>query len=153
MTKKNQNNDNDNELDVNSLLKSLDNDDNLHLINLTTQKLHQMNFQILQELELKSEEITSFLGKLEGFKYVDDLTDLRPGTYMRWISLLNPDTEATLAKGAFFCRTTITDDGIKIVLKTLFNRHLTLNFDDYLFFYMLTNEEKVLLSVLDHLES
>jgi hypothetical protein len=145
-----------NELDIDALLSALDNDSNLQLMDLTTEKLNEMNVRVLQELDLSPSQIEDFANKLSGFKFVDELTDLKPGTYMRWISLLHPEQDASLAKGACFCRAVFTDEGTKIVLKNFVNRgarFITLHFDDYLFFYKLTNEERILLMALDHLST
>ena len=97
------------ELDIDALLSALDNESNLHLMDLTTEKLNEMNMRVLQELDLSPSQIEDFANKLTGFKFVDELTDLKPGTYMRWISLLHPEQDASLAKGACFCRAVFTD--------------------------------------------
>lgn len=141
-------------LDIDALMWALDNDANLHLMDLDTKKLNEMNLRILQELDLTDQQLIDFYTKLQGFKYIDDLTDLRPGTYLRWISL--EDNDVNLSKGACFCRSVFTNEGTKIVLKSFLKgrvRYITLNFDDYQFFYKLTNEERVVLSALDHLHS
>ena len=43
-------------MDVNKLLKALDDETNEDLLNFTTEKIRQMTFQILGELQLTKEE-------------------------------------------------------------------------------------------------
>ena len=68
-----------------------------------------MNLKILQELHLKREETLELLKKLVQYKYVDEMDDLKYGTYIRWIPLANPNY-IELKKGAIFCNIKITDE-------------------------------------------
>jgi hypothetical protein len=105
-------------MDVNKLIKALDDDTNDSLMNLTTKKIKDMNYQILQELHLKSNETFELLKKLDGYKYVDEMDDLKYGAYIRWVPLHNPENIA-LTKGAIFCEMKITDDGVKLICKNV----------------------------------
>jgi hypothetical protein len=139
-----------NKIDVDSLLDSLDDESNETLLNLSTKKIHEMNLLLLNELELTKEETDEILEKLKGYKFVDELKDLKSGTFLRWIPL--DATEAKLTRGAFFCDVNITDEGINVLMKNHFHRHFTIKFDDHMIFQKLTNQELILLSALDFLE-
>ena len=82
------------------------------------------------------------------------MSDLKYGTYIRWIPVENPD-EIDLKKGALFCEMKITDKGVFCVCKNHgFNtRHFQISMDKTLIFQKLTTQEQVLLSALDHLSS
>ena len=139
-------------MDVNNLLKALDDDSNENLFNLTTKKILEMNLNILKELELNKNETLDLLKKLKEYKYVDEMSDLKYGTYLRWIPINNP-TNIHLTKGALFCEMKITDDGVFIVCKNMgyISKHFKIKMDECLIFQKLTGQEKVLLSALDYL--
>ena len=105
-------------MDVNKLLKALDDESNENLFNFTTQKILEMNLQVLKELQLERNHTLEFLRKLKGYKYVDEMNDLKYGTYLRWIPLNDPEN-IHLTKGAVFCELKITDNGVFIVCKNL----------------------------------
>ena len=139
-------------MDVNKLLKALDDETNETLFNYTTKKIQEMNLKVLQELDLSREDTLDFLSKLRNYRYVDEMDDLKYGTYLRWIPLNNPK-DVQLTKGAIFCELKITDDGVQLVCKNYGynNRFFQIKLDENLVFQRLTEQEQVLLSALDHL--
>ena len=141
-------------MDVNKLLKALENDSNETIMNFTTKKIRDMNLKVLKELHLTKDETLFLLKKLKDYKYVDEMDDLKYGTFLRWIPLNNPKL-IKLTKGAIFCEMKITDNGVYIVCKNYgFNsKHFQIKLDESLIFQKLTNQELVLLSALDHLSS
>ena len=139
-------------MDTNKLLKALDNESNESLLNFTTEKLIETNLNILKELSLSKKDTLELLSKLKNYKYVDEMNELKYGTYLRWIPIDNPE-KIHLTKGAIFCEMKITDDGVFIVCKNFgYNtRHFQIAMDKHLIFQKLTGQELVLLSALDHL--
>lgn len=139
-------------MDTNKLLKALNDESNESLLNFTTDKLIETNLNILKELGLSKKDTLELLSKLNKYKYVDEMNDLKYGTYLRWIPIDNPD-KIYLTKGAIFCEMKITDDGVFIVCKNFgYNtRHFQVLMDKNLIFQKLTDQELVLLSALDHL--
>ena len=139
-------------MDVNKLLKALDDETNESLFNYTTKKIQEMNLKVLKELDLSREYTLDFLSKLRNYRYVDEMDDLKYGTYLRWIPLNNPK-KIELTKGAIFCEMKITDDGVQLVCKNFGynNRFFQIKLDENLVFQRLTQQEQVLLSALDHL--
>ena len=139
-------------MDVNKLLKALDDDSNENLLNFTTKQIKEMNLKILKELHLSKNDTLELLNKLKDYKYVDEMNDLKYGTYIRWIPLEDPN-DIYLAKGALFCEMKITDDGIKCICKNYGYKsmYFQIEMDKNLIFQKLTEQELVLLSALDHL--
>jgi hypothetical protein len=137
-------------MDTNKLLKALDDESNENLMNFTTKKLKEMNFKIIKELHLSNKETLNMMNKLKCYKYVDEMNDLKYGTYVRWVPLSDPH-EIELKKGAIFCEMKITDDGVFLVCKGFGNKHFQIKMDENLVFQKLTDQEQVLLSALDHL--
>jgi hypothetical protein len=139
-------------MDVEKLLQALDNDLNETLLNFTTEKIREMNFNILKELHMSKEDTIQYYNKLKDYKYVDEMSDLKYGTYLRWIPIEDPKN-IHLTKGALFCEMKITDDGVYCVCKNMGfqTRHFQISMDKNLIFQKLTDQELVLLSALDHL--
>jgi len=136
-------------MDMDKLLKALDKDSNEGIINMTNAKIKQINASVLSELQLSKEYHMEIMKKLKGYKYVDEMTDLHVGSYIRWIPLTNPN-ELRLKQGSILCDIKITDDGLSLVCKG-YNRHFQIKFDENLIFQRLSEQEQVLLSALDHL--
>jgi hypothetical protein len=141
-------------MDTNKLLKALDDESNDTLMNFTTKKIREMNLKILKELELPKKELINIFNKLKDYKYVDEMNELKYGTFLRWIPIEDP-TNIHLTKGAIFCEMKIMDDGVFCVCKNFGFpvRHFQISMDKNLIFQKLTDQELVLLSALDHLSS
>lgn len=139
-------------MDIQKLLKALDDESNETLLNFTSDKIREMNLNILKELQLPKKDTLELLKKLQEYKYVDEMNDLKYGSYIRWIPIENP-TNIYLTQGALFCEMKITDDGVFCLCKNYGykSRHFQLSMDKNLIFQKLTNQEQVLLSALDHL--
>ena len=137
-------------VDTNELMKALDNENNEKIMNMTTKKITELNYNILKELHLSKEYTLNYLKKLKGYKYVDEIEDIRYGGFLRWIPILDP-SNLPLQNCGVVCDIKITDQGILIACKNFMHRHYTIKMDECLIFQKLTNQEQVLLSALDHL--
>jgi hypothetical protein len=137
-------------MDVDALLKALDNEENSKLINLTTKKNNEMKLEILQELHLSKEDINSLMIKLKEYIYVDEMSDLRYGAFLRWIPIKEPDN-IYLTPGGILCEINVTDDGILLTCKNFAHKYYRLKMEECLIFQKLTGQEQVLLSAMDHL--
>lgn len=139
-------------MDVNKLLKALDDESNETLLNFTSDKIREMNLNVLKELQLSNQDTLVLLKKLKDYKYVDEMNELKYGAYIRWIPIENPDN-IYLTKGALFCEMKITDNGVFFICKNYgYNcRHFQISMDKNLIFQKLTAQELVLLSALNHL--
>ena len=138
-------------LDITKLETALDNSTNESIMNFTTKKIMELNLQILQELNLDRKTNIEYLKKLKGYKYVDELTDLKHGAFIRWIPITNPEY-LPLNQCGMICDINITDDCVFIVCKNFMHRHYNFKMDDVLVFQKLSSQELIILSALDHLE-
>jgi hypothetical protein len=141
-------------MDVNKLLKALDDETNETLLNFTTKKIKEMNLKVLKELHLSTSDTLELFEKLKSYKYVDEMNELKYGAYIRWIPIEDP-TNISLSKGALFCEMKITNDGVFCICKNFgfATRHFQISMDKTLIFQKLTDQELVLLSALDHLSN
>lgn len=143
-------------MDINKLLKALDNESNDSIFHLNSKKIKEMNLQVIKELKLPREKTLKIMSKLNEYRYVDEVNDLKYGTYLRWIPLNDDikDEDIELTRGAIFCEVKITDDGIYLVCKNIgyYKKHFQLKLDDNLIFQKLTHQELVIIGALNHLE-
>ena len=141
-------------MDINKLLKALEDDSNEILLNFTTKKIKEMNLKIINELDVSQKIKTYILKKLYNYKYIDEMNELKYGSYLRWISI--KDTKNIyLTKGAIFCEIKVTDEGVFCVCKNFGYKpkYFQISFDDNILFQKLTEQELILLSALDHLHN
>ena len=138
------------DLNVDKLMIALDNNKNESIMNLTTAKIQEMIFKILKELHLDRELMINYFKKLKGYKYVDELNDLKYGGFIRWIPITDPDY-LPLNQCGIICDIIISDDGIYIVCKNFMHRHYRFKMDECLIFQKLTSQELIILNALDHL--
>jgi hypothetical protein len=137
-------------MDVNKLVNALDNESNESIMNLTSKKILEMNLKILNELHLGKEVTMDYLKKLKGYRYIDEIQDLRYGAYIRWIPITDPKY-LPLHYAGIICDIKITDNGVLVVCKNFMHRHYTFKMDECLIFQKLSDQECVILSALDHL--
>ena len=137
-------------MDIETLLKALDKDENEDIIDTTSGKIKENIQSVLGELHLDIEDQNDLVYKLAGYKYVEDVSSLKSGAFIRWICITDPEN-IRLTKGALVCDIKFTDTGISIVCKGYHNRHFQLKFDECLIFQRLSDQERVLLSALDYL--
>jgi hypothetical protein len=110
-------------------------------------------FHVLKELSLDKEERMRMMKMLKGYRYIDDMSELKYGAYIRWIPIENP-REIEMKRGAIFCDVKIMDNGVYLVCKNYRStKHFQIKLDECLVFQKLTEQERVLISVMDHLSS
>jgi hypothetical protein len=138
------------DLDIDKLLKAVDDDSTDYLLGLTTLKIQELNLNVIKQLHLPRAETLEFMKKLEGYKYVDEFEELKYGRFIRYISTTNPDN-IPLLKGGFICELKLNDNGAHLVCKNFVHKHFKINMEECFIFQKLSAQESVLISALDHL--
>jgi len=133
------------------LKKSLDNPNNIAIYDLTWKDIWIMMDNILKELPINKENQQTMFESLQNYRYIDNLNDLRDGSYIRWIHVTTKDEDLLLNKGAIFCNVNITDKGAGIVCKSMLNRKyfILTPIDEYIIFQKLSNQEIVILNAIE----
>jgi len=139
-----------NELNMNLLMKSLENEDNDCLMDLDTKTIQKIKNDMLQKLSLPKDKLKSIHKSLKQYRFIDEIPDIKYGAYVRWINLNNP-YNLKLTNGGLVCDIKICNDNVIIVCKNGFNRFFQLKLNECLVFQKITDQEKVLLSALDYL--
>ena len=131
------------------LLKALDNENNTGIIHLTKANIKSVKNDYLQKLQLSKEGLKEYHKKLKDYRYVDELVDIKYGSYIRWISLNKP--EYKLTNGGFIVDIKILENGIHLVTKNNMNRLIQIKLDDNFIFQKLSDQEKAILAALEYI--
>tara|TARA_B100001063_G_C16634406_1_gene487540 strand:- start:383 stop:823 length:441 start_codon:yes stop_codon:yes gene_type:complete len=137
--------------DVNKLLSALDNENNERFMTMNKEKIQKIKNDMLQQLQLQSNILKQYHKKLKQYRYVDDLADLKYGCYIRWINLTNPDN-LNLTNGGLIVDINFYDDGVQIKCKNNYNRFFNIKFDESMIFQKLSQQELILLQIMEALD-
>ena len=140
-----------NDKTLNNLLNALENDGNASIMKLNNRKIKEIKNNILQKLQLDNALLKIYHKKLKEYRYCDEFPDIQMGYYCRWIPLNNPG-KIYLTNGGIIIDIKMYDDGLQLVCKNNRNMIMQLKFDEIMLFQKLSNQEKVILSVLDYLD-
>ena len=137
-------------LDIPILLKALDNENNEGIMDSDIDKIYDIKNKVLSDLELSNEKHEKIMQSLSEYKYVDEIPDLDYGRYIRWISLKNP-SNIKLTNGGILCDIKVNEE-VSLLCKNNANRFFQIKIDECLIFQKLTNEEKIILNVINYLK-
>jgi hypothetical protein len=138
-------------MNIQLLQQALENDDNLNIINTNIQDIKNKKNEILQELGLKRDDLKSFHKKLNGYMYIDNISDLKYGRNIRWINLKRLDP-IKITNGSVLCDIKMGAKGIVLVLKGFNASYITLYFNENILFQKINDEEKMILKAVEYLE-
>lgn len=139
-------------MDLELLKTALENDDNIGLINTSIQEIKSKKNDILQQLGLKRDELKSFNSSLKGYRYIEELNDLKIGSNIRYIKLTNIEN-IKLSGVNNLCEIKVLNKGIGLILKNFQNRFFTIYFNDNLIFQKINSEEEIILKAIKHLNN
>ena len=131
------------------LVKALDNEKNESIMNYNSSMIKSIKNDYLQKLLLSREKLKDYHNKLKDYRYVDDLSDIQYGRYIRWINLKNPE-KIELTRGGMVIDIKILSNGIHVVCKNTYNHRFQIKIDECYIFQKLTDQEKILLMALDY---
>jgi hypothetical protein len=133
------------------LVKALDNENNESIMNYNSRLIKTIKNDYLQKLILPREKLKEYHTKLKDYRYVDDLSDIQYGRYIRWINLKNPE-KIELTRGGMIIDIKILSNGIHVVCKNTYNTRFQIKIDECYIFQKLTDQEKILLLALDYIQ-
>ena len=128
---------------------ALNNENNEGIMKLTKREIMNTKNDILQQIGLSSSELKDIHKRLKDYRYIDEIDDINYGSYIRWIPL-NKENDIRLRNGGIICDIKILDNGIHIFCKNGF-RLMQIKFDENLVFQKLTQQEKIILNVLNYI--
>jgi len=140
-----------NDITEEALAKAINNENNESIIKLNSEKISTIKNNILQQLQLPRLELKSLNKKLKQYRYIDEIPDIQYGSYIRWISLKNPDN-IKLTSGGIIIDIELFDDGVHIRCKNNLGRIMQIKMNECLIFQKLTDQERLIIHILDHLK-
>jgi len=141
-------------MDINKLLTALDNEDNTGIIQLNYEKIASEKNNILQQLHLPKEQLKTLHKQLKAYRLVDNLDDIRYGSYVRWISLKNSKKDnVKLTNGGLLCHMKQVEEDIHLVCKNNMGIMFQLNMTENIIFQKLNDQEQVILSALKYIDT
>ena len=136
-------------LDIDTLINALDNDDNAKLMKLDYTSVKKMKNDMLQRLGLSREVLVKYHKSLKHYRYIDEIPDIKFGSYVRWVPLTNPDN-IKLTNGGVVCDVKIGND-VSVLCRNRNNLVFEFKMAKCLVFQKLSEEERVLLSAMEYL--
>ena len=136
-------------LDIDTLINALDNDDNAKLMKLDYSTVNKIKNDMLQRLGLSREVLVKYHKSLKHYRYIDEIPDIKFGSYVRWVPLTNPDN-IKLTNGGVVCDVKIGND-VSVLCRNRNNLVFEFKMAKCLVFQKLSEEERVLLSAMEYL--
>ena len=119
---------------------------------LTTGELKTIKNNVLQKLLLEKNELKLYNKLLTNYRYVDEIDELRYGSYIRWFNLNKPKS-LKLLNGGFIVDIKNNNGNIIILCKNGLNKFFNLKMSESFIFQKNTRQDEVLIKILDHLQS
>jgi hypothetical protein len=139
-------------MDVGLLLSALENNKNESILKEDISTLEDSKDKILKTLHLPNKEYNDIRKKLALYRYVDELPDMKYGSYIRWINIKNP-ANLRLTNGGIVCEMKVNPKGLIAVCRNNKHKYFQINMTETLIFRKLSEQELVLLSALDFINS
>jgi hypothetical protein len=119
---------------------------------LTTGELKSIKNDILQKMMFDKNELKLYHKLLTNYRYIDEIDELRYGSYIRWFNLNKPKS-LKLLNGGFIIDIKNNNGNIIILCKNALNRLFNLNMDKSIIFQKNTKQEALLIKILDHVQT
>jgi hypothetical protein len=135
------------EIEINRVIQDID-DRKL----LTTGELKTRKNNILQKMVFERDELKYYHKLLTNYRYVDEIDELRYGSYIRWFNIAKPKS-LKLLNGGFIVDIKNVNDNIIILCKNSLNKFFNLKMGESIIFQKNTKQEDLLIKILDHIKS
>ena len=132
------------------LIMAMESETNSSIMNLTSGRIKEHKNDALQQLQLSRETLKSWHGKLKHYRLCGEMSDLQYGHYLRWVPLKDPDN-LYITNGGILCDVKVLADTIHVIVKNNRNRLFEVKFNEAMIFQKLSDQERVILGVLDFL--
>lgn len=119
---------------------------------LTTGELKTIKNNILQKMVFERDELKNYHKLLTHYRYVDEIDELRYGSYIRWFNISKPKS-LKLLNGGFIVDIKNNNNDIIILCKNSLNKFFNLKMGECIIFQKNTKQEAILIKILDHLKS
>ena len=130
-------------LDIENLLDSIENINNDYLENKNMNDIIKAVLDRINEIGLSKDETKKICDKLMGYRFIDEIHELRKGKHIRWIRI--KDSNAKLTNGGIVVNIKFLNNGIHVLCMGSGNRFIQYKYDDCFTFQKLSMEEQLIL--------
>tara|TARA_A100001011_G_scaffold396569_1_gene494766 strand:- start:585 stop:1037 length:453 start_codon:yes stop_codon:yes gene_type:complete len=122
-----------------------------NLLHLNSSKIKEMKNVILQRLYLSKKELLNYHKVLSKYRYVDELDEIKLGSYIRWFNLKNIDS-LKLTNGGILIDVQPGIDDINLICKNNRNILFTLSLNKSIVFQKISYQEELLIKIVDYIQ-
>ena len=138
-------------LDVATLLRAVENNNNSEFENLTREIIAQQKNNILGELCFNPDSLDYFKTTLRDYRYIDTLASLKYGSYVRWFDIRDA-SDVYLTPGGVVLTLEPNEDDVVVKCKNFTRKVFQFEFNKSIVFQKLSPQEQVILSAMEMLE-
>jgi hypothetical protein len=120
------------------------------LDNLDSTIIKKVKYRILKDIVADKEELIHFYRILNQYRYIDEVDEMRIGSYIRFFNI-KKQTTLELMRGGFICDMRPTNNDILILCKNGI-RFFNLRMNECIIFQKNTKQEQILIEIIDHLK-
>lgn len=114
-----------------------------------TRTIKDRKLRILQNITIDKDELTHYYKLLTSYRYIDEVDELRMGSYIRFFKL---DTQTLdLGRGGFLADIQVVKQRIVLLFKNR-NKFFKLKMDECILFQKNTQQENILIQILDQIK-
>ena len=135
------------ELEINKIIDDID---KYKLSDLNTNIIKNRKKNILKQI-LDDNEQSHYKKILMDYRYVDEVDELRIGSYIRYFVLNENENKLKLTRGGFIADIQASNENIIILCKNN-NNFWKIKINNCVIFQKNTQQEEVLIKILDHLK-
>lgn len=115
-------------------------------------EIKTMKNNILQRMLFDKDELKMYHKLLTNYRYIDEIDELKYGSYIRWFNIKKSST-LKLLNGGFIIDITNRNGEIIILCKNGLNKLFNLKMNQSIIFQKNTKQEELLIKILDHIKS
>ena len=115
-------------------------------------EIKTMKNNILQRMLFDKDELKMYHKLLTNYRYIDEIDELKYGSYIRWFNIKKSST-LKLLNGGFIIDITNRNGEIIILCKNGLNKLFNLKMNQSIIFQKNTKQEELLIKILDHIRS
>jgi len=115
-------------------------------------EIKTMKNNILQRMLFDKDELKMYHKLLTNYRYIDEIDELKYGSYIRWFNIKKSST-LKLLNGGFIIDITNRNGEIIILCKNGLNKLFNLKMNNSIIFQKNTKQEELLIKILDHIRT
>lgn len=136
-------------IDIEELLKNINDDKHDYLDNKTLGDILDENIKAIKSVGLPSAQLSDICNRLAGYRYVENLYELHKGKHIRWIR----NDNKKLTNGAIVMDVKFLDNGSHVLCRNSQHRLFQVKFNESMIFQKLSTGEQLILMAYEHVRA